>query len=91
MSEIDWRPIETAPRDQDVLVFSSRWGALIAGYSSEFRQWLPRMQCPVMLNGESDGVTHWMPLPGVPAGHLGAELRGLTFATRVGDGFRFAA
>jgi Protein of unknown function (DUF551) len=87
----DWRPIETAPTDQNVMVFSRRWGALIAEYSSEFRQWFPRMQCPVSLRGEEHELTHWMPLPIAPEAECGAPLRGLKWSSHVGDGFRVAA
>lgn len=91
MPETGWRPIETAPRDEDVLVFSLRWGALIAEYSSEFRQWFPRMQCPAALSGEADGLTHWMPLPIAPEAHRFVPVRGLKFSSRVADRFRVAA
>jgi hypothetical protein len=91
MTDMDWRPIASAPRDEDILVFSARWGALIASFSSEFRAWLPRMQCPVSLNAEADVVTHWMPMPMAPAGRLVAPAR----ASRPGKGrpdkLRFAA
>jgi hypothetical protein len=91
MMNPQWRSIETAPKDENILVFSMRWGALIAEYSSEFGQWFPRMQCPVSLKGEEDGVTHWMPLPSAPLAHQRAPVRGLKFSTRVGDSFRPAA
>ena len=91
MTDAQWRPIDGAPADEDVLVFSTRWGALIAAFSSELRQWLPRMQCPVSLHAEADGVTHWMPLPPAPAMHAAVRVRGLKFQTRVGYGFRAAA
>jgi hypothetical protein len=77
MADADWRPIESAPRDRDILVFSMRWGALIAAFSSEFLQWLPRMQCPVSLHRELDGIKHWMPLPVAPDIHRGVTVRGL--------------
>ena len=88
---IEWRPIDSAPKDQDILVFSLRWGALIAEFSSEFGQWFPRMQCPVSLHGDADGVTHWMPLPLAPEAHRSARVRGLRFASQVREGFRVAA
>ena len=91
MTDAQWRPLDGAPADQDILVFSTRWGALIASYSSEFGQWFPRMQCPASLHAEADGVTHWMPLPPAPAAHADARVRGLKFASRVADGFRLAA
>jgi hypothetical protein len=88
MSASEWRPIETAPKDQDILVFSLRWGALIAGFSSEFAQWLPRMQCPVSLHGEADELTHWMPLPVAPEMYVGAPMRGFRFAAASGRDIR---
>ena len=70
MSNLDaliWRSISSAPRDRSVLVYSLRWGAIVATYSSEFEKWFPRMQCPVSLDGDDvDLITHWMPMPGVP-------------------------
>jgi hypothetical protein len=90
LGEADWRPLDTAPADENVLIFSARWGALIAEYSSEFGQWFPRMQCPVSLHEEADGLTHWMPLPGAPDPRLRYS-RGLNFSTGVGGGFRVSA
>ena len=64
-----WRPIATAPRDENILVFSRRWGVMIATFRSEFNAWFSRMQYPVSLNHEdSELISHWMPLP--PAPHL---------------------
>jgi hypothetical protein len=64
---LSWRCIATAPRDQNVLVYSLRWGVIVASFSSEFGTWLPRMQCPAALNHEDTAlITHWMPMPGVP-------------------------
>jgi len=62
-----WQPIATAPHDEQVLVFSSRWGAMIATYRSDFSAWFSRMQCPASLH-EADMalITHWMPLPPCP-------------------------
>jgi hypothetical protein len=91
MADIVWRPIESAPKDQDILVFSQRWGSLIAEFSSEFGQWFPRMQCPVSLHGEADGLTHWMPLPVAPEAYRSAPVRGLTFASQVRESFGLAA
>jgi hypothetical protein len=91
MAEIVWRPIESAPKDQDILVFSKRWGSLIAEFSSEFGQWFPRMQCPVSLNREADSLTHWMPLPVAPEAYRGAPIRGLTFASQLRESFGLVA
>ncbi len=62
-----WRSIATAPHDRNVLVYSLRWGVIVASFSSEFGAWLPRMQCPAALNQQDVAlITHWMPMPGVP-------------------------
>lgn len=63
-----WRPLDTAPHDETILVFSKRWGPIIVEFSSEFREWLSRMQAPASLNGQEDDLTHWMPLPATPDG-----------------------
>ena len=62
-----WQPITTAPCDQDILVFSQRWGVIVANFRAEFGAWFPRMQCPAAL-GQDDAplITHWMPLPPAP-------------------------
>ncbi|MDF3062041.1 MAG: hypothetical protein K0S06_2150 [Microvirga sp.] len=90
MAEPAWRPIESAPKDQDIIVFSQRWGSLIAEFSSEFGQWFPRMQCPVALHGEDDGLTHWMPLPVAPEACRSASVRGLRFASQLRESFELA-
>lgn len=62
-----WRLIATAPRDENILVFSRRWGTMIATFRSEFNAWFSRMQYPVSLNDEdSELISHWMPLPPAP-------------------------
>jgi hypothetical protein len=62
-----WRPIATAPHDENILVFSARWGTMIATFRSDFNAWFSRMQCPAALNDEdSEMITHWMPLPPTP-------------------------
>jgi hypothetical protein len=64
MAEPAWRPIESAPKDQDIIVFSQRWGSLIAEFSSEFDQWFPRMQCPSRSTGSRIGCRcRWHPKP----------------------------
>lgn len=63
-----WQPIDTVPRDESILVFTARWGPIIAELSSEFGEWLSRMQCPVALKDEDEQPTHWMSLPVAPEG-----------------------
>ena len=62
----DWQSIDTVPKDTEVLVHTKPWGAIIASYSSEFGEWLSRMQVPVSIRDENELPTHWLPLPGPP-------------------------
>ncbi len=65
--ESRWQPMATAPSDTPILVYSLRWGVIVASFSSEFGVWLPRMQCPASLSEEDARlITHWMPMPGIP-------------------------
>ena len=62
-----WQPIATAPNDEDVLVFSQRWGVIVATFRPEFGVWFPRVQCPAALGADDASlITHWMPLPSAP-------------------------
>ena len=71
---LHWRPISTAPRDQSVLIYSLRWGTLVATFNSHRRTWQPCMRLPGDFNGADAAlVTHWMPLPGVPAALTGSR------------------
>jgi len=57
----NWRPIKTAPKGEDVLVFDLNYGRITA-FMDETGIWKQ--------NGEIDFdmslVTHWQPLPGPP-------------------------
>lgn len=69
MSEVageHWRPIETAPKDVEILVYTKPWGAIIASLSEEYGEWLSRMQVPVSIRDEEEMPTHWQPLPAPP-------------------------
>jgi hypothetical protein len=66
---LSWQSIDTVPRDESILIFTPRWGPIIAEFSSEFGEWLSRMQCPVALKEEDEQPTHWMPLPVAPVGN----------------------
>jgi hypothetical protein len=62
-----WQPIATAPHNETILIFSVRWGTMIATFRPEFDAWFSRMQCPASLNDEDGAlITHWMPLPARP-------------------------
>ncbi len=66
-SQTLWQPIANAPHNEDIFVFSRRWGLMIAAFRPEFDAWFSRMQCPAALNeDDADLITHWMPLPARP-------------------------
>lgn len=67
-SPASWRPIDSAPKDTEVLVYTRPWGAIVASYSEEFGNWLSRMQVPVSIREENEMPTHWQPLPPPPDG-----------------------
>ena len=62
-----WRPIGSAPSDEDILIYTRPWGSIIARYSGEFAEWLSRMQVPVSIREDDEKPTHWRPLPAPPA------------------------
>ena len=66
--ERGWQPIDTAPKDEPILIYTRSWGPLIAVRSGEFGEWLSRMQVPVSISDETEAPTHWCPLPGPPEG-----------------------
>jgi hypothetical protein len=71
---LHWRPISTAPRDQNVLIYSLRWGAIMATLCSRSRTWRPSMRFPAEFDGADEAlITHWMPLPAVPAELTGSR------------------
>ncbi|TDR94407.1 hypothetical protein [Enterovirga rhinocerotis] len=68
MQDNAWQPIETAPKDLDILVHTPPWGSIIARFSEEFGQWLSRMQMPASIQAADELPTHWQPLPDAPVG-----------------------
>lgn len=62
-----WKPIDTAPQDEEILVHTKPWGPIIASFSAEHGEWLSRMQVPVSIREEEEMPTHWQPLPPPPA------------------------
>lgn len=64
----DWQPIDTAPNDIEILVYTHQWGPIIARHSEEHGEWMSRMQVPVSLSSGEDFPTHWQALPEPPEG-----------------------
>jgi hypothetical protein len=67
-----WQAIDNAPADQEILVFTRNWGPIIALHSSEYGEWMSRMQVPVGIAAD-EAPTHWQPLPEAPAEAAGAK------------------
>ena len=77
-----WQPIETAPKDADVLLlFAEGWGVQ-PGYwyqmddDTSQHRWLCVETQGLTGGGMGDGPTHWMPLPQAPGAVFGRGLRG---------------
>ena len=64
----DWQPIETAPKDGTwVLVYAQSWKEAppeVAQYDYSFGWYMPGHEEP------NEVLTHWMPLPELPAPRL---------------------
>lgn len=76
MTTTDWRPIETAPRDDTrILLYATLRGASLGGHDQKkdygkwvvigawstcYETWVDGSQC-------TPEPTHWMPLPAPPA------------------------
>lgn len=58
----EWRPIATAPKDEEILVYEGRTGQIeIVDWSDiEEGKWLSR-------DYDRIEATHWMPLPAPPS------------------------
>lgn len=72
-----WEPIETAPKDQDILLYG--WDQMLVGYwepstapdlvAHDGHRWAGSEWCWKAVEGgtlHKDAVTHWMPLPPAP-------------------------
>ena len=66
MTVSEWRPIETAPVDQAVLLHSRPCGAIVGIFSSERGEWRSPGPGEPALAIDKDQITHWMPLPPEP-------------------------
>lgn len=63
---MQWQPIKTAPRDQDILLFcAKRKQIVVAGFSEYSENWEVSYGCGAD-DPEIDNPTHWMPLPEPP-------------------------
>ena len=68
-----WQPIDSAPKDKEILVYTKPWGPIVATFSEEFGEWLSRMQVPVSIKDENELPTHWQSLPDPPQGVEGEK------------------
>ena len=59
---MDWQPIETAPKDQEILLASRRGRFDPRGWEIRIGQWLIN-RFPFVGSGQP---THWAPLPFPP-------------------------
>lgn len=64
----DWQPIDTAPKDERVLIWSPSWEqAFLAVWTESFGgHWMPEYAEVPMLDEPEDHPTHWMSLPSAP-------------------------
>lgn len=67
----EWRPIDSAPKDERVLIFVPGWGTNAADgvFLAEWQRegyWQPEYAEVTMLDEPCDWPTHWMPLPNPP-------------------------
>ncbi len=64
---MDWQPIETAPKDQDVLVWSHGDASIARGAHGTFLAMADGMPaCTSDGRGVFVQPTHWMPIPPAP-------------------------
>lgn len=67
----DWRPIESAPRNERVLVYFTGAGPIVAyrdpNYPEMWVRYLGYGKSSYWPTVHSDYASHWMPLPPVPA------------------------
>jgi hypothetical protein len=69
-----WQPIETAPKDGTEILGFKRWSALDGLPCMLIVKWLDAKHSDEQISdfhetwshGAIEGLTHWMPLPGVP-------------------------
>lgn len=77
----EWKPIETAPKDDTTILVSSKWGTWVAKYVGEYGTgFRPENPWFVMMlnmrhlgNAPNYRPTHWMPLPAPPSPAKQAE------------------
>jgi hypothetical protein len=73
---MEWKPIESAPKDRRILVFERGGGIWIAAwgnyyspfYRGEVQGWWTSSDPERSHVVRKDDATHWMPLPSPPGG-----------------------
>ena len=61
---MEWQPIETAPKDKEILLYSDSDGYGISGWNEEHQRWYVYNHYEEQLY--LFPATHWMPLPDPP-------------------------
>jgi hypothetical protein len=57
----EWQPIETAPKEEPVIVWSTQYQVMIEIQFNRGSWWIADFDIPLL-----EPVTHWMPLPEPP-------------------------
>jgi hypothetical protein len=64
LTNMEWQPIETAPRDMPVLIWDDQ--CVVAGCSKLTGAWFVADTYGFCEDGQIYNPTHWMPLPPPP-------------------------
>jgi len=65
-SELNWHPIDAAPRDGRYVLLANRWQAVHIGFYDVTRPRGRRWCVEGFGDSHDDFFTHWMPLPAPP-------------------------
>lgn len=72
---VTWQPIDTAPKDRDIIVCGRYDGPCVVRWNEYTRRWRGVFQGFPAIQGQGDTwteyhetgpVTHWMPMPNPP-------------------------
>ena len=63
---MNWKPIETAPKDEAILTFDRYCGVMMVRWDRQHKDWRVLDPYLARLAGDEFNMTHWMPLPEPP-------------------------